>query len=193
MLKAVALHGIVVLHIAMALACPEPVLAAASSTIDTPTSAGATSLSARIRHVVGGILGHARWPRQPEHLQLCLTGASRYEQALMDVPLPGAPPMASQTLPFDSPQLLTQCHAVYIGTLATPQRTRLVASLVGRPILTIREQGGTCVDGTLFCLHIRDDAIFFEINLDSVARSGLRIDPRVLAVPHTDPLPAQGH
>ena len=37
-----------------------------------------------------------------------------------------------------------------------------------------------CTVGSLFCLRVSDQQVAFEVNLDSVARSGVRIHPSVL-------------
>jgi len=50
----------------------------------------------------------------------------------------------------------------------------------GRPVLSISEADDLCTVGSLFCLRVNDEQVTFEVNLDSVARSGVRIHPSVL-------------
>jgi hypothetical protein len=69
---------------------------------------------------------------------------------------------------------------VYIGKLTGDERSQLFASLTGRPVLSISESDDQCAVGSLFCLRVTDDQVSFEVNLDSVARSGVRIHPSVL-------------
>ena len=69
---------------------------------------------------------------------------------------------------------------MYIGELSVDERSRLFASLMGHPVLSISEGGDQCTVGSLFCLRVGDEQVSFEVNLDSVARSGVRIHPSVL-------------
>jgi len=47
-------------------------------------------------------------------------------------------------------------------------------------VLSISEGGDQCTVGSLFCLRVGDEQVSFEVNLDSVARRGVRSHPRVL-------------
>jgi hypothetical protein len=80
----------------------------------------------------------------------------------------------------DHPDVVNACDAVYIGKLSTDERSRLFDSLIGHPVLSISEGGDQCTVGSLFCLRVGDEQVSFEVNLDSVARSGVRIHPSVL-------------
>ena len=80
----------------------------------------------------------------------------------------------------DNPAIVTECDAVYIGKLTADERSRLFASLTGHPVLSISEGDDQCTVGSLFCLRVGDEQVSFEVNLDSVARSGVRIHPSVL-------------
>jgi hypothetical protein len=67
------------------------------------------------------------------------------------------------------------------------ERRRLFASLTGHPVLSISEGGDQCTVGSLFCLRVSDDQVSFDVNLDSVARSGVRIHPSVLQLSRRKP------
>ena len=54
------------------------------------------------------------------------------------------------------------------------------ASLQGQPLLSISERQELCQTDCMFCLDVRDAGVGFETNLDAVARSGVRVNPRVL-------------
>jgi len=47
-------------------------------------------------------------------------------------------------------------------------------------VLSISEADDPCTVGSLFCLRVSDQQVAFDVNLDSVARSGVRIHPSVL-------------
>ena len=65
-------------------------------------------------------------------------------------------------------------------SLSADERSGLFTSLNTQAVLSISEDGDQCTVGSLFCLHVRDEQVSFEVNLDSVARSGVRIHPSVL-------------
>lgn len=54
------------------------------------------------------------------------------------------------------------------------------AALAGHPVLTIAEHDPSCTAGGMFCLNVDGDRVSFDINLDAVARSGVRVHPNVL-------------
>ena len=134
-----------------------------------------------VTQVVLGILSYARWPVEPQQLRLCVVGPTEYTDDLVKgtTQATGRPVQVRRLL-ADNPAILTDCDSVYIGKLNADQRTRLFSDLTGRPVLSISEGGDQCTVGSLFCLRVSDQQVSFEVNLDSVARSGVRIHPSVL-------------
>ncbi|MFL1504525.1 YfiR family protein [Pseudomonas sp. O64] len=134
-----------------------------------------------VTQVVLGILSYARWPVEPAQLRLCIVGPTQYTDDLIKgtTQATGRPVVVKRLL-ADNPDILSACDAVYIGKLSDDERTRLFASLIGHPVLSISEGGDRCTVGSLFCLRVGDAQVSFEVNLDSVARSGVRIHPSVL-------------
>ena len=61
---------------------------------------------------------------------------------------------------------------------------KLQMYLSGQAILSISEQADPCSVGSLFCLRVGEEHVSFEVNLDSVARSGVQIR-NTLIVPDT--------
>ncbi|WP_260959723.1 YfiR family protein [Pseudomonas citri] len=134
-----------------------------------------------VTQVVLGILSYARWPVEPAQLQLCIIGPTQYTDDLVKGTTQATGrPVSVQRLLADNPDIATQCNAVYIGQLTDEERSHLFASLAGKPVLSISEGGDPCTVGSLFCLRVGDEQVSFEVNLDSVARSGVRIHPSVL-------------
>lgn len=134
-----------------------------------------------VTQVVLGILSYARWPAEPNPLRLCLVGPTEYADDLIkgNVQSSGQPLQVRRLLAND-PSLASACDAVYIGKLDQAHREWLFQALNGHPILSISEAGDPCTVGSLFCLRIGDPQVAFDVNLDSVARSGVRIHPSVL-------------
>ena len=134
-----------------------------------------------VTQVVLGILSYARWPVEPAQLRLCIVGPTEYTDDLVKGTTQATGrPVVVQRLLADNPNIVNACDALYIGKLSTDERSHLFTALIGRPVLSISEGGDQCTVGSLFCLRVSDDQVSFEVNLDSVARSGVRIHPSVL-------------
>jgi len=141
-----------------------------------------------VTQVVLGILSYARWPVEPAQLRLCVVGPTEYTDDLVKGTTQATGrPVTVQRLLADNPSIAGECDAVYIGKLTSEERSRLFASLIGRPVLSISESDDQCTVGSLFCLRVADDQVSFEVNLDSVARSGVRIHPSVLQLSRRKP------
>ncbi|MDB6443249.1 MULTISPECIES: YfiR family protein [Pseudomonas] len=161
-----------------------PVIAAQ----DQATTTRAEQRAESVTQVVLGILSYARWPVEPTQLQLCIVGPTQYTDDLVKGTAQATGrPVTVQRLLADHPGIATDCNAVYVGRLTSEERTRLYASLIGKPVLSISEGGDPCTVGSLFCLRVGDEQVSFEVNLDSVARSGVRIHPSVLQLSRRRP------
>ncbi|WP_349747078.1 YfiR family protein [Pseudomonas frederiksbergensis] len=141
-----------------------------------------------VTQVVLGILSYARWPVEPQQLRLCVVGPTEYTDDLVKGTTQATGrPVTVRRLLADNPVIASECDAVYIGKLTGDERSRLFASLTGRPVVSISEGGDQCTVGSLFCLRVGDEQVSFEVNLDSVARSGVRIHPSVLQLSRRKP------
>ncbi|PTT28866.1 YfiR family protein [Pseudomonas sp. HMWF021] len=141
-----------------------------------------------VTQVVLGILSYARWPVEPAQLRLCIVGPTEYTDDLVKGTTQATGrPVTVRRLLADNPAIVSECDAVYIGKLTADERSRLFASLIGHPVLSISEGGDQCTVGSLFCLRVGDEQVSFEVNLDSVARSGVRIHPSVLQLSRRKP------
>lgn len=134
-----------------------------------------------VTQVVLGILSYARWPAEPAQLELCVIGPTEYtDDLLKGTTQSSGRPVHVARLLVNNPAIATACNAVYLGKLSTEERTYVFDILAGKAVLSISEEVSQCTVGSLFCLNVRDDQVAFEVNLDSVARSGVRIHPSVL-------------
>ncbi|WP_420232558.1 YfiR family protein [Pseudomonas sp. ABY48] len=155
---------------------------------EPPSTSRAEQRAESVTQVVLGILSYARWPVEPAQLQLCIVGPTQYTDDLVKGTTQATGrPVTVQRLLADHPGIATNCNAVYIGRLTSDERTRLFDSLIGKPVLSISEGGDQCTVGSLFCLRVADEQVSFEVNLDSVARSGVRIHPSVLQLSRRRP------
>ncbi len=163
----------------LALAFVLPMSFSGPSTADTENPAELRTKS--VAQVVQGILSYARWPNDPQTLRLCIVAPTQYTDLLLsDLTTQSQRPIHTRRLLADSSQLESDCDAVYVGVLPTNDRQALFSRLLGKPILSISETGNECNEGSLFCLAVGDRQTAFKINLDAVARSGIRVHPNVL-------------
>ncbi|MDR6291108.1 MULTISPECIES: YfiR family protein [Inquilinus] len=137
--------------------------------------------AAAVEQEVLGILSYTRWPAEPPELRLCVVGSADYaDDLLAGATQASGRPVRSRRLTPGDPRIGTECDVVYLGALGEAERRPLYAQLVDRPILSISERDASCTVGSMFCLQIEDTQIWFQVNLDSVARSRVRINPKVL-------------
>jgi len=131
--------------------------------------------------VVVGIISYARWPSEPKPIRLCVTAQTQYAEGLFDPILLSAPrPIKAERVPFDSPLLSTGCDVIYLGNINTGQKQNFIQRIQGHSILSISENDSECSAGSAFCLQIDGDQASFKVNLDALARSGVRVHPNVL-------------
>ncbi|MBV4543351.1 YfiR family protein [Pseudomonas vlassakiae] len=168
--------------------CALLLLLVALSLLAGPVQAGGSATSAQaqqrakaVTQVVLGIFSYARWPTEPVPLRLCMVGPTEYADDLIrgNVQNSGQPLQVRRLL-ADDRNVAQACDAVYIGKLDDAQRDHLFQAINGHPVLSISEADDPCTVGSLFCLRVGDQQVAFEVNLDSVARSGVRIHPSVL-------------
>lgn len=131
-----------------------------------------------------GILSYARWPNESMPLRLCIAGRSLHTEHLLKNGLAALAqrPIVVRALALDNDApIATQCDALYIGTLDESASRRIFSNVVGYPVLTVSERISPCAAGAMVCLDANDqNSVQFEINLDAVARSGVRVNPQVL-------------
>ncbi len=155
------------------------IVSTASSTASS-TDPSISSHDTAVRQVVLGIISFTRWPTTPVRLHLCVTGRADYARGLTDTLQAGSTLLDVQRVRFDDPSLGMACDVVYLGTLSDDERSRVRAAVAGHPVLTIAEHDPSCTAGGMFCLNVDGERVSFDINLDAVARSGVRVHPNVL-------------
>jgi hypothetical protein len=130
---------------------------------------------------VFGIISYTHWPVELAQLHLCIVPPSNYADALaLTAAQSRGRPVQVQRVTPDDPALGTICDVVYIGQVGDEDRARVFTHLAGHPALTIIEHDDECAVGSVFCLTIHDAQVSFKVNLDSLARSGVRVNPSVL-------------
>ena len=142
------------------------------------------AFNASVAQTVNGILSYSRWPEgqaTAEALRLCIISPVKYAAQLTpDGSAFSGKRLSIMTYPFDSPMLATQCDAIYSGYTTPEQQTDLNQRLQGHAVLTIGEQDETCALLNAFCLVITTQHTGFKLNLDTLSRTGVRVNPAVL-------------
>lgn len=129
-----------------------------------------------------GILAHTRWPaRTSRPLSLCVNEDSSSAAELSALP-DNLPPgkLAPVRLIDLGDELPLDCDLVYLGSGAAAAKP--LAQLIGRPVLSLGEGADFCSRGGMFCLVSQAGTLRVEVNLDTVARSGLHVHPQVLKI-----------
>lgn len=136
-----------------------------------------------LRETLAGILAYTRWPVEPNPLRLCVMGQSPDADNLLQQGLTftAARPVVVRR-PLPDTTVTAQCDAVYVAVLDAGSWHSLLSDLAGRPVLTVCERSELCTAGGMVRLHIDppEHQVRFEVNLDAVARSTVRIHPLVL-------------
>lgn len=173
------LRALLFLMMILSSALPASVHATPIGFLQTPVPEGAAGQSVAVARVVGGILSYARWPSEPVPLRLCVAGAPRFADGL--TALPAQPGRRMEVMRLAGSSVAPEgCKALYLGRLDDDNRRRLLASARGQAVVTIDEDDPPCRAGAMFCLHVASNGVAFELNLDAVSRSTVRIDPKVL-------------
>ena len=167
-----------VVLLASLLACA--VLAPCAAWAQTGAAADARR-PAEVAQVLFGIISYVRWPVARQEVRVCMLGTPRYGAAIVDTPASSL----SQRIRVKSPAMASaasECDVVYLGSLPEGEREHLLAQIIGKPILSVAEPGTSCTVGTMFCLRLTEAQIGFDVNLDAIARSGLRVHPNALQI-----------
>lgn len=136
---------------------------------------------AEVAQVLFGIISYVRWPVARPEVRVCMLGAPRYGAAIVDTPASSLGQRIRVKVPAAA-SAASECDVVYLGSLPEGEREHLLAQIIGKPILSVAEPGTSCSVGTMFCLRLNDAQIGFDVNLDAIARSGLRVHPNALQI-----------
>lgn len=167
-------------------ASPTPVQA------ETAETSSPNEPAAVLRYFVNGIIDNTQWPSLPNtEISLCLAGNPALQQSLQTTPLVNRHGTVQlQAIASDTTaNRLHNCSVLFIGA-AIPETiaTNWVLSLIGKPVVTIRENPELCRDGALICLYTaKSHTPTFDVNLDAVSRSGVLLNPMVLTLSNTMP------
>jgi hypothetical protein len=114
-------------------------------------------------------------------LQVCVLSEDPMEPALarsLGGKLVGSHVLEVTTLGPDGDVL--QCHVLYLGSHALGRHESLMARAGGKGVLLVDEGPNFSWPDGMIRLFIEQNRVRFELNLESLERSGLRVDPRLI-------------
>ncbi len=169
-------------------------LASSLALADTqPSHRVANQAELRVDHVrqtVLDILSYTRWPVEPAVLRMCVVGPTEYADGLFQISHQANGRVVSvRRYSAGDPLIPAQCDVLYLGTLTEEERLTLFARLREYAILSVSEQGGANAANSVFCLRVSDDRVRFNVNLDALALSGVKVHPAVLKLGRSGGLP----
>lgn len=145
-----------------------------------PTNAASANTGTQIVRILSGVIGYARWPVPLEKYRFCSAGEQRHQQDIQD----NLKSIDGHFLIFrqisDESEWMANCDILYLGPMSVAERRNLLSKAVGHPILTISEDDSLCADATMFCLAMQEEDVRLRANLDTISRSAIRINPKVL-------------
>jgi hypothetical protein len=160
------------------------------SGMSAPARVRAGDAALDVRETLMGIIAYTRWPVEPQPLRLCVLGQGPQTVWLLQEALerPGHPPVQTRR-PDPDTQIASHCDVLYVGDLPAEAWRELLPPLTGRAVLTVCERSPACTAGGMVRLDIGAKAgpVRFEVNLDAVARSVVRIHPQVLRLGRRPP------
>jgi hypothetical protein len=131
-------------------------------------------------HVVKSIFEYTRWPTTPDPIRLCLIGRVNYAAGLNTIVLSDGRRVVIREVDPEAFALASACDALYLGDIGMDQLERWNAKVRGSAVVTIAEADPTCRSEAMLCLVYEPRGLSFQLSVDAVARSSVRIDPRVL-------------
>lgn len=155
---------------------------------DAPPADPASARGDDVARIISGIISFTQWPGAAAgKMRLCITTPAVHTDALVHSMSSSEQLASVQYLAPEDAQLDTGCDVVYVGQVNDADRANLFQRLAGRPVLSIAGSASGCLMGSLFCLSDSGEPATFSANLDTIARSGLRINPKVLLLAHPKP------
>lgn len=133
----------------------------------------------KANRIVSGIISFTHWKDLKKPPELCVFSSAQH----LSLPVNSASPAATFTVVYlagAGDLAMHQCDALYFGDQTPQQQANLIAQFKGRAVLTLAENNAECTLGAAFCLIFQPDHTHFSVNLDSLARSGVRVSPDVL-------------
>lgn len=123
------------------------------------------------------------WPNSVgANVRLCLLGTSPFGKAFD--PIRGQPVKGRKfdVIPIDTATAVPGCHMVYVPPSQERNLDKVLARTRGNGILVVSDSEGYAQRGSMINFYLEDEKVRFEINLQSIESSGLRVSSQLLAL-----------
>jgi len=77
---------------------------------------------------------------------------------------------------------LGKCQVLFISRSEKEQLSQILATLTGMNILTVSDTRGFAEQGVIINFYLEENKVRFEVNLDAINRSRLKISSRLLSL-----------
>lgn len=168
-------------------------LLAAALALASATAHAETSLTAVKAAFVFNFIKLVSWPesRVPDAaapLRVCVLRGDPMEEPLrqaLGAKAVGLHPL--EVAPLGPDDDFAACHALYLGSQAAPRYATLMARTAGKSVLLIDEGPQFSWPYGMIRLFLEQNRVRFELNLESLERSGLAVDPRLVRLARIAP------
>lgn len=144
------------------------------------TPAQALTKEDEVAQKVYAIISYSKWETQ-QPLKVCITGNSKFSQAIETAGQAAYWPRVNVIKQhYDVKLLSSQCDVIFFGNTSPAQQQSVIAARQNRALLTITDSNADCEVGSSFCLEPENTPVTFKVNLDSLTRSGIYVNPNVL-------------
>ena len=125
------------------------------------------------------------YPDGRQALSLCILGRDPFGDSLRSTVVSGPGSVRSVAIRrIQGEQELAGCHVLYIGSSERKTAAQIFASVKSSGVLTVGEMTQFAARGGMVQFSLEDQRIRFDINLDAVSRSGLKVSSKLLALAH---------
>lgn len=153
--------------------------APAPTEVGLPLGNEADPYSPAVARLVRSVVEYTRWPGDRASLRACVVGPADHAGDLLSGAAVRAAGIRASEVSAEA-AAPAGCEIVYLGRLSLEQQRAVTARMRGSAVLTIAENDPACRSRAMFCLLFEADALSFRLDIDAVANSQVRIDPRVL-------------
>lgn len=123
------------------------------------------------------------WPDSVgTNVRLCLLGTSPFGKAFDTIRGQPVKGRKFDVTAIDAPTAVFGCHMVYVPPSQERNLDKVLARARGNGILVVSDSEGYAQRGSMINLYLEDDKVRFEINLQAVDSSGLRVSSQLLAL-----------
>lgn len=144
-----------------------------------PLGDEADPYAAAVARLARAVVQYSRWPGEPRALRACVVGPTDHADDLLAGKEIASVGVTASRRSVEAVQA-AECDIFYIGRLGIEEQRLVTDRMRGEAVLTIAENDPACRSRAMFCLLFEADALSFRLNIDAVANSQMRVDPRVL-------------